>query len=105
MRILFDQGVPLPLRMHLTAHTVATAFERGWSVLENGALLAEAERDFDLFVTTDKNLRYQQNLANRRIAIAVLPTPQWPVLARQTDTIAAQIDALPLGGFTEIVID
>ena len=104
MRILFDQGVPLPLRKHFPSHTVATAFERGWSALENGASLAEAQREFDLFVTTDKNLRYQQNMANRRIAVAVLPTTPWPVLAKYVDTIGAQIDAVPPGGFVEILI-
>jgi hypothetical protein len=65
MNILFDQGTPVPLRDHLIAHTVQTAFELGWSNLENGALLAAAEGPFDLLITTDQQLRYQQNLAIR----------------------------------------
>jgi hypothetical protein len=64
MRILFDHGTPAPLRRALTAHTVSTAYEMGWAELDNGALLAAAERDFDALVTTDRNLRYQQNLSD-----------------------------------------
>jgi hypothetical protein len=54
MRILFDQGTPVPLRDHLIGHTVETAFELGWSTLENGELLAAAEHSFDLLITTDQ---------------------------------------------------
>ena len=76
MRILFDQGTPAPLRHALAGHSVETAYERGWSNPSNGALLNAAEdASFDLFVTTDQNLRYQQDLAGRRLAILVLPTP------------------------------
>jgi hypothetical protein len=74
MRIVFDQGTPAPLRRALTGHAVATAFELGWSGLANGDLLREAEAQFDLLITTDQSLRYQQNLAGRRLAILVLPT-------------------------------
>lgn len=85
MKILFDQGTPAPLRRALANHTVATAFEKGWSNLSNGNLLREAEAEFDLLITTDKNLQYQQNLAGRRIAILVLPTTSWPdIQPRQT---------------------
>lgn len=63
MRILFDQGTPAPLREALTQHEVATAYERGWSKLKNGELLDAAERDgFEVFVTTDSRLRYQQEI-------------------------------------------
>lgn len=66
MRILFDQGTPAPLRHALAGHSVETAYERGWSNPSNGALLNAAEdASFDLFVTTDQNLRYQQDLAGR----------------------------------------
>jgi hypothetical protein len=53
MRILFDQGTPVPLRHHFSGHMVSTAFEMGWSALANGDLLAAAEAQLDLFVTTD----------------------------------------------------
>lgn len=70
MRILFDQGTPGPLRRHLTEHTVDTAFERGESNLRNGELLDHAEMDgYQLLVTTDQSLRYQQNLTGRNLAI------------------------------------
>lgn len=71
MRILFDQGTPAPLRDHLPGHSVETAYEKGWSALRNGELLARAEAEFDLLVTTDRNLRHQQNLAGRKIALLV----------------------------------
>jgi len=73
VRILFDQGTPVPLRDSLTQHEVSTTYERGWSKLRNGELLDGAEREgFELLITTDSNLRYQQNLSARRLAIVVL---------------------------------
>ena len=73
MRILLDHGTPRPLRGHLPEHVVDTAAERGWSRLGNGELLAEAERAaYDVLITTDQNMRYQQNLAALRLAIVVL---------------------------------
>jgi hypothetical protein len=62
MKILFDQGTPAPLRHELVGHEVVTSFELGWSDLVNGELLAPAAGQFDLFITTDQNLQYQQNL-------------------------------------------
>lgn len=69
MRILFDQGTPAPLRSALTAHTVSTAYEMGWTQLDNGALLKAAEAEFDALITTDKNLQYQQGLKGRQLAV------------------------------------
>ncbi len=69
MRVLFDQGPPAPLRTALVGHEVETAYEQGWSTLKNGDLLLVAEEHgFDVLVTTDMNLRYQQNLSARRMA-------------------------------------
>jgi predicted nuclease of predicted toxin-antitoxin system len=66
MKILFDQGTPVPLRRHLTGHLVDTAFERGWSDLKNGELLDAAERDgYRLLITTDQNLKHLQHLGGR----------------------------------------
>jgi len=67
MKILFDQGTLAPLRKILVPHSVSTAFEMGWAELANGDLLETAEKVFDAFITTDKNLRYQQNLSGRRL--------------------------------------
>ena len=89
MRILFDQGTPAPFRDHLPGHSVETAYELGWSALRNGELLAKAEAAFDLLITTDRNLRHQQNLAERRIAILVLPTTSWPRLQKITPESAS----------------
>lgn len=79
MRILFDQGTPVPLRRYLTSHVVDTAFERRWSALHNGVLLNIAEQEgYDLLITTDQNLRYQQRLADRQLSIIVLLSTSWP---------------------------
>ena len=73
MRVLFDQGTPLPLAQFLVGHTVSTPAREGWSRYQNSELLNAAEAaGFDVLVTTDKNLRYQQNLTVRKIAIIVL---------------------------------
>jgi hypothetical protein len=78
MQVLFDQGTPVPLRRYLAPHAVATVFEKGWSTLQNGELLTVAEREgFEVLVTTDQNLKHQQNLQERRLAIIVLMTTKW----------------------------
>ena len=102
MHILFDQGTPAPLREHLPGHSVDTAYEKSWSALRNGELLAKAEAEFDVLITTDRNLRHQQNLAERRIAILVLPTTSWPRLQKITPEIAAAIDSLKPGQYLEV---
>ena len=105
MRVLFDQGTPVPLRALLTNHNVTTVFELGWSRLQNGELLRQAEvAGFELFVTTDQNLRYQQNITDRNLAIAVLMAASWPRVERHAKHVVAQIDALSAGGYVEIVI-
>jgi hypothetical protein len=78
VRILLDHGVPAPLRDFLGNHIVDTAYEMGWARLENDLLLSSAEAVFDALITTDQNLRYQQNLTGRRLAVLVLPTTSWP---------------------------
>ena len=92
----------MPLRDHLAGHDVSTAYEPGWSTLRNGELLARAEQQFDALVTTDRNLRNQQNLSGRRIAILVLPTTSWPRLQKITDRIASAIAALEPGQLIEL---
>ena len=103
MRILFDQGTPAPLRHGLTGHYVETAYEKGWSHLSNGDLLTAAEGAlFDLFVTTDQNLTCQQNLGGRRLAVLVLPTTRWPVIAQHLAEVAAAINSIHAGEFREL---
>ena len=103
MRVLFDQGTPAPLRLLLPLHEVSTAFERGWSTLKNGDLLQAAEAaGFGVLVTTDTNLKYQQNLATRKISIIVLGTTSWPRIKVDCEPIVLAIaDAVP-GGYLEI---
>ena len=99
MKILFDQGTPAPLRHALVGHTVTTAYEKDWSNLSNGNLLRQAEAEFDLLVTTDKNLEYQQNLAGRRIAILVLPTTSWPEIQLHQAEVATAVTAMKPGTY------
>ena len=102
MRILFDQGTPVPLRFHLAGHDVSTAYELGWSTLTNGDLLAAAETRFDLLVTTDRNLRHQQNLPSRRLGILVLPSANWPRLSGRVGVIQQAVDAMGPGEYREL---
>ena len=105
MLVLFDHSTPAPLSSFLTGHAVTEARTRGWDTLTNGDLLAEAERaGFDVFVTCDKNIRYQQNLAGRKIAVVVLSTPQWPLVRLHTDKIAAAVDAATPTSYAEVEI-
>jgi hypothetical protein len=105
MKVLFDQGTPVPLRRYLAEHNVATAAEMGWSNLTNGELLAAAtEAGFGVFVTTDQNLRYQQNLKNRTIAIVVLMSASWPRIEKQADNIVQTINALGESDYIEVKI-
>jgi hypothetical protein len=77
MRVLFDQATPVPIRAYLDRHEVRTASQQGWDTLKNGELLTAAEgAGFEVLLTTDKNLRYQQNLAVRKIAVVVLGVQQ-----------------------------
>jgi hypothetical protein len=102
-RVLFDQGVPVPLRNAFAGSArVETVYELGWSTVQNGALILRAQSSFDVFVTTDKNLRYQQNLTERTLAIVVLPTTQWPKLREIADEIAKAVIAAETGAFIEI---
>ena len=105
MHILFDQGTPVPLRRCLTDHDVATAYERGWSSVTNGDLIRLAELNgFELLITTDTNLRYQQNLQGRSLAILVLTTTSWPRIRLATGNIVAAIRGIEAGSYQELVI-
>ena len=78
--------------MHLVLQYVSTAYELGWSTLKNCELLAAAESNgFEVFVTTDTNLAYQQNLSNRKIAIVVLSTTSWPRIQKSVAAIVNRI--------------
>jgi predicted nuclease of predicted toxin-antitoxin system len=105
LRILFDQGVPVPLRRLLGSHAVETAHERGWSLMRNGELIASSENDgFDVFVTTDQNLKYQQNLEQRKVGVVVLLSTSWPRIQKWRDSIIKAIESVSGGGYTEVDI-
>jgi hypothetical protein len=105
MRILFDQGVPLPLRRYLSAHNVRLAKQHGWENLVTGRLLAAAEEaGFELSLTTDKNMSYQQNLSGRSIAIRVLAIQQWPALRPHVSLVVAALEDVTPGSFAEIEV-
>lgn len=102
MRILFDQGTPVPLKLYLQGHSVETVFELGWSRLENGALLAQAEESFDLLITTDQQLRYQQDLTLRKLSIIVLMTTSWPRIKLRVEEVVDVVEKIQVGEYCEI---
>ena len=105
MQVLFDQGTPAPLRQFLPNHQVSTAYERGWSTLKNGELLQSAEfASFAVLVTTDTKLKYQQNLANRRIAVVVLSTTSWPRIRAHVESVVVAINSATPGSYSEVHI-
>jgi hypothetical protein len=106
MLILFDHGTPRGLARGLPGHTVITAKSRGWERLNNGDLLRMAEEaTFDLLLTTDQRIRYQQNLTGRKIAILVLAgSTKWSRVRLQMDTIAQAVNAATPGSYAEVVI-
>ena len=103
MRVLFDQATPVPIRSYLKGHEVRTAAQQGWDRLKNGELLVAAEMGgVDVLLTTDKNKRYQQNLAGRKIAVVVLGLQQWPSLQPHVHLVVKAVNAAVPGSYTEI---
>ncbi len=105
MKILFDANTPAPLARLLRGHDVVRADELGWQGLENGALLEAAEKArFDLLLTCDQNVEYQQNFTNRRVALVVLSSNHWPTLRRVAGRIASAVDFVQAGQIVRIDI-
>lgn len=105
MLILFDQGTPRGIARALTGHTVKETRAQGWDTLANGDLLKAAEEaGFDLFLTTDKNLRYQQNLKNRKLAIVVLGKARWRLVRPLLPEIVTAVNSATPGSYTEVPI-
>lgn len=105
MRILFDNGTPNPIARSLVGHEIAFARKIGWHELKNGALLRQAEEaGFELLLTSDKSIRYQQNLSGRKIAIIVLGNQQWPDVKLHLSRIVAAVNAALPGSFFEVDI-
>jgi len=105
MRILFDHGTPGGIAGSLSGHDVTEAIERGWDRISNGELLEVAEAaGFDLLLTTDKRIRYQQNLTGRKIAIVVLGNSTWRLVRMYLDRIALAVAEATPGGYAEVDI-
>ena len=105
MKILFDANTPAPLSRFLRGHEVMMANELGWQGLENGALLEAAEEaGFDLLLTCDQNVRYQQNFADRKLALVILSSNHWPTLRRVAVRIATAVDFVQAGQIVTIDI-
>lgn len=102
MKIIFDENVPLPLQEFLTGHEVTTVQQEGWAGIENGELIRAVDGRFDVLVLADKNLRYQQDLSTRRIALVELPTNRWPVLKLLADQIAAAVNSAAPSSYTVV---
>ena len=105
MRVLFDNGTPRGVAAALAAHVVEEARSRGWDTLKNGELLDAAEAaGFDAFVTTDRNICHQQNLAGRKIAVVVLGKGRWRLIKNRLPEIAIAVAAAQPGSFVEVEI-
>ncbi|MYA49383.1 MAG: hypothetical protein F4047_17860 [Caldilineaceae bacterium SB0670_bin_27] len=105
MRILFDNGTPRQLRRRLPDHEVEEAREHGWDALSNGDLLDRAEEaGFEVLITTDQNLRYQQNLSNGRIAVVVLMNADWNRISRRTAVVREALVGIQPGEVREVPI-
>ncbi len=102
MKILFDNGAPKPIARCLTGHEVTYARRIGWHELKNGELIQKAEEARYEVLLTTKNIQYQQNLSDRRIAVVVLGNQQWPLVELHLDKITAAIDTATPGSFTEV---
>ena len=106
MLVLFDHGTPKGLARALSGHTIETAQSRGWDTLDNGALLSAAEEaGFTVLLTTDRRIRYQQNLQARPIAMVVLTgTTRWSSVRQHADRIAVAVASATPGSYTEVEI-
>ncbi len=105
MRVLFDQGTPVPLRRHLHPHGVDTVAELNWSGLGNGELLDQAEAaGYDALITTDQNLKHQQDLSGRALRVIVLMTTAWPRIEKRVEQVQKALDELDEGGYAEVNI-
>jgi len=106
MLVLFDHGTPRTLaRFLIDHHMVTEARARGWQELQNGELLNEAEAaGFDVLVTTDKNIKFQQNLSRRKIAIVVLGQGRWTLIEPHVAQVVAAVNGATPGSFAEVDI-
>src|SRR5215207_7125286 len=103
MKILLDECTPHVLKRLLTDVEIKTVQDLGWTGITNGSLLQLSEGQFDVLITSDQNIRYQQNLANRQLAIIQLPTNQVPLVIKLAPAVQAALDRIQAGEFVEVV--
>ena len=104
-KILFDNGTPKPIARDLAGHEVSFARMIGWHELGNGELIRRAEdAGYEVLVSTDKNIRYQQNLSGRKIALVILGNAQWPLVRLHVDRIVLAVNAAAPGSYVEVDI-
>jgi predicted nuclease of predicted toxin-antitoxin system len=102
VKILLDESVPRLLKLSLPHLDISTVQEMGWAGIRNGELLRRAETQFDVLVTADQNLRYQQNLSGRKLAILVLPSNQVPVVTQLIPQVETTLATIQPGILIEI---
>ena len=102
MKILIDESLPRYLKQPLASHQVFTVQEMGWTGITNGVLLARANSEFDVLLTADQNLRYQQNLSGRALAIVVFPSNRLSVVKSLVPRLVAVLPALNRGEVLEL---
>ena len=104
MRILLDEFMPEPMKQALGKHESQTVRDCGWGGIRNGELLDRAEGDFDLFITADQNLQYQQNLSGRRVAILEVSTNNLRRILAAEASLLSAIDQVAAGKFHQLRI-
>ena len=104
MRILLDECLPVPMRDSLAGHECVSVSARGWKGIKNGELLRLAEGQFDLFLTSDQSIRYQQNLAGRRIPILELSTNDLRRILAAASLVQSAIETIKAGEFRQLEI-
>ena len=105
MKILLDEFVPRILKLRLPQLNISTVQEMGWAGVRNGELLRRAEERFDVFVTADQNLRYQQNLSGHKLAILVLPSNQVPLVVRLVPAVEKSLMTIQPGAVVDVPLN
>jgi hypothetical protein len=102
VKILLDESVPRLLKVRLPQLNISTVQEMGWAGVQNGELLRRAEELFDVLITADRNLRYQQNLSERKLALLVLPSNQVPLVTRLVPVIETLLTTIQPGAVVDV---
>jgi hypothetical protein len=106
LRILLDENLPTALSRLIVGHQVTPAFEMGWAGISNGDLIAAAEAEgFEVLITADQNVRYQQNLTGRRLILIVLSTNIWPIIRANPAPILAAVEQVKPGDYVQVTLD